>query len=104
MCIRDSNGTSGTESPLLESLLRAEWGFRSLVISDWGAVRSVEAAAVARTDLAMPGPESPWSEGLVAAVRAGRADEADVDVKAVSYTHLDVYKRQSQPVAVWPRS
>lgn len=36
------NGTSGTESPLLESLLRAEWGFRSLVISDWGAVRSVE--------------------------------------------------------------
>ncbi|HOF36960.1 MAG TPA: glycoside hydrolase family 3 C-terminal domain-containing protein [Dermatophilaceae bacterium] len=82
------NGTSGTESPLLESLLRAEWGFASLVISDWGAVRSVEAAAVARTDLAMPGPESPWSEGLVAAVRDGRVDEADVDVKVASLLGL----------------
>ena len=60
------NGQTMTESPLLDSVLREEWGFDGLVVSDWTAVRSTVQAANAGTDLAMPGPESrsgwlPWS-------------------------------------------
>ena len=82
------NGVWGTESPLLTKLLRGEWGFDGLVVSDWGAVRSLEASAAGGTDVAMPGPVSPWSEGLVAAVRDGRVAEADVDRKVASLLRL----------------
>ena len=82
------NGHSGTESPLLTELLRGEWGFDSLVVSDWGAVRSVEKSGAGGTDVAMPGPTSPWSEGLLEAVEQGRVSEADLDRKVTSLLRL----------------
>ncbi|MDA0182559.1 hypothetical protein OJ997_19775, partial [Solirubrobacter phytolaccae] len=48
------NGFTMSESPLVQSVLRDEWGFDGLVMSDWGAARS----ANADVDLAMPGPNS----------------------------------------------
>ena len=78
------NGTTMTESPLLRGILHDEWGYDGLVMSDWTATRSVEAAARAALDLAMPGPATrygPWGDDLVAAVRAGKVDEALIDDK-----------------------
>ncbi len=75
------NGTTMTENELLRDPLCEEWGFDGLVVSDWTAVRSTEASAAARMDLAMPGPHSPWGEDLVAAVRAGRVPEDAIDEK-----------------------
>jgi beta-glucosidase len=75
------NGATMTENPLLAEPLKGAWGFDGVVVSDWGAVRSTEAAANAGTDLAMPGPHSPWGAALVAAVRAGQIPEAAVDDK-----------------------
>jgi beta-glucosidase len=75
------NGASMTENPLLAEPLKGEWGFDGVVVSDWGAVRSTEAAANAGTDLAMPGPHSPWGAALVAAVRAGQVPETAIDDK-----------------------
>lgn len=66
------NGVTMTENPLLDEPLCGEWGFDGLVVSDWTAVRSTEPSARPRQDLAMPGPDSPWGDALVAAVRAGR--------------------------------
>ncbi len=74
------NGTTMTQSPLLRAILHQEWGFDGLVMSDWHAGRSVEAAKAA-LDLLMPGPSGPWGDALVAAVRAGDVDEALVDDK-----------------------
>jgi beta-glucosidase len=54
------NGTTMSESALLDEPLKGEWGFDGLVVSDWGAVRSVAESANAAQDLAMPGPHSPW--------------------------------------------
>ena len=34
------NGTTMTDSPLIQSLLREEWGYDGVVMSDWGATRS----------------------------------------------------------------
>jgi beta-glucosidase len=75
------NGTTMTESPLLQEPLKGEWGFDGVVMSDWTAARSTEAAARAGLDLAMPGPTGPWGDALVAAVRDGRVPEAAIDEK-----------------------
>ncbi|WP_030437598.1 beta-glucosidase [Actinoplanes subtropicus] len=74
------NGVTATENELLETPLNSEWGFDGVVISDWTAVRSLEAAKASQ-DLAMPGPIGAWGDALVAAVREGKIDEAHVDRK-----------------------
>ncbi|MCW2919439.1 MAG: beta-glucosidase [Actinomycetia bacterium] len=77
-----ANGPTMTENPLLDEVLKAEWGFDGAVVSDWGAVRSAAAAGRAGTDLAMPGPETPWTgQALLAAVRAGEVPEPAIDEK-----------------------
>src|SRR5262249_45949524 len=76
------NGVTASENELLETPLNSEWGFDGVVISDWTAVRSL-AAAEASQDLVMPGPDGPWGEALVAAVRDGRIPEAVVDRKVL---------------------
>src|SRR4051794_30804945 len=74
------NGVTATENALLETPLNSEWGFDGVVISDWTAVRSLSSAKASQ-DLVMPGPDGPWGEALVAAVRAGEIDESVVDRK-----------------------
>ncbi len=76
------NGTTMTEhSELVNGVLKQEWGFDGLVVSDWTAVRSTEPAALGGTDVAMPGPFGPWGEKLEAAVREGRVPESVIDDK-----------------------
>lgn len=75
------DGVTMTENDLLETPLNSEWGFDGVVISDWTAVRSLDAVPAAQ-DLAMPGPAPAWS-GLVDAVRDGRLHEADLDRKVL---------------------
>src|SRR5919107_4945503 len=75
------NGHTMTESPLLAEPLKGAWGFDGVVMSDWTATRSTEAAARAALDLAMPGPPGPWGGALVAAVRAGAVPEAAIEDK-----------------------
>ncbi len=81
------NGVTATENDLLETPLNSEWGFDGVVISDWTAVRSI-ASASASQDLVMPGPDGPWGEALVAAVRDGSVAEADVDRKVLRILQL----------------
>lgn len=75
------NGPTMTENPLIDIVLKGEWGFDGAVVSDWTAVRSTEAAGAAGNDLAMPGPAGPWGDALVAAVRRGRVPETAIDEK-----------------------
>jgi beta-glucosidase len=82
------NGHRMTESPLLRDVLKDEWGFDGVVVSDWYAGRSTEPAAGAGLDLVMPGPTGPWGDALVAAVREGRVSEAAVDDKVLRLLRL----------------
>ncbi|SHL43967.1 glycoside hydrolase family 3 C-terminal domain-containing protein [Actinacidiphila paucisporea] len=75
------NGITMSESPLLAEPLKGSWGFDGVVVSDWGAVRSTEGAALAPQDLAMPGPHPLWGEPLLAAVREGRVPQEAIDDK-----------------------
>ncbi len=81
------NGVTATENDLLRRPLKTDWGFDGVVISDWTAVRSL-ASAAAEQDLVMPGPDGPWGDALVAAVRAGEIDEATIDRKVIRILRL----------------
>lgn len=74
------NGTTATESDLLETPLNSEWGFDGVVVSDWTAVRTIESARASQ-DLAMPGPAGAWGDALVQAVRDGHVPEDAIDRK-----------------------
>ncbi|GHC75025.1 glycosyl hydrolase [Nocardiopsis terrae] len=72
------NGVYTSQDPwLLTDLLRGEWGFEGVVVSDWGAVFDRVAAVRAGLDLEMP-PSG--TDQLVAdAVRGGELDESVLD-------------------------
>jgi beta-glucosidase len=67
--------------PLLLRLLKQEWGFDGVVVSDWLAANSTVEAAMGGLDLVMPGPGGPWEERLLAAVRDGRVPVDVIDDK-----------------------
>src|SRR5580658_8066016 len=83
------NGVTMTEhAELLSAILKDEWGFPGVALSDWHAARSTVATAAAGLDLAMPGPAGPWGGQLTAAVRAGQVSEDEVDVKVLRILRL----------------
>jgi beta-glucosidase len=73
------NGAWCDEHPELLSILRDEWGFDGIVVTDWYAVDSTVGSAKAGLDIEMPGPARQFGSKLAAAVRAGEVDEAVLD-------------------------
>lgn len=74
------NGVYAAENRwLLTDVLRGEWGFDGLVVSDWGAVRDRVAALRAGLDLTMPGDGGAGDTAVAAAVGSGDLDPADLD-------------------------
>jgi beta-glucosidase len=71
------NGTFASEhNYLLNEILKDEWGFEGLVVSDWGAVRDRVAALKGGLDWEMPGPQDRRVKAVIAAVKSGELDEA----------------------------
>ncbi|KHO21511.1 glycoside hydrolase family 3 C-terminal domain-containing protein [Mycolicibacterium setense] len=76
------NGVYASENAwLLTTVLRDEWGFDGVVVSDWGAVADRVAAVAAGLDLEMPTTGGISDAEVVHAVRAGTLD-ADVVAQA----------------------
>ena len=83
------NGALMTEHQgLLREVLKGEWGFTGVVVSDWSAARSTVPTAQAGLDLAMPGPRGPWGAALVEAVRSGAVAEELIDDKVLRLLRL----------------
>jgi beta-glucosidase len=77
------NGVYASEDPwLLTKVLRGEWGFEGLVVSDWGAVNDRVVGLPAGLDLEMPASGGRTDAQLVTAVRDGSLDEAALDIAA----------------------
>jgi beta-glucosidase len=74
------NGVSMTDNAALQrGVLKEEWQFDGLVVSDWMAARDTVGAALGGLDIVMPSMGSPWGERLVAAVRSGAVPPEVVD-------------------------
>lgn len=73
------NGVQAAENPwLLQHVLRDEWGYDGLVLSDWHAIKDRPASLVAGSDLDMP-ESKPRKARLLAAIEAGKVDESRLD-------------------------
>jgi beta-glucosidase len=74
------NGIYASEHDwLLNRVLRAEWGFAGLVVSDWGAVHDRVAALRAGLDLEMPPNLGRSDRAVVAAIGSGELSEEQLD-------------------------
>lgn len=74
------NGVPATEQDhVINEIVKGEWGYAGLVMSDWYAARSAAPAANGGLDLVMPGPIGPWGAALVRAVQGGEVSEPAID-------------------------
>lgn len=83
------NGTYAAENHwLLTKVLREDWGYDGVVMSDWFGSRSTEPTVSAGLDLEMPGPTRDRGEKLVAAVKAGAVTAHTVRERARNVLRL----------------
>src|SRR3954471_17027498 len=76
----DVNGQPATEQQHVNlEVLKGEWDYDGLLMSDWFATKTTVASANGGLDLVMPGPDGPWGEALVEAVQSGEVPEAGGD-------------------------
>jgi len=95
------NGRWLTEQPaMLIDILRSEWGFEGLVMTDWYAVANTIESLAAGLDLEMPGPGRSLGSSVVAAVEAGEVKESDLD--AAVERLLCAYERAGALAALTP--
>lgn len=74
------NGTYANENKhLLQDILRKEWGFDGLVVTDWGASNDHVKGVQAGSDLEMPAPGLDSARELIKAVQTGTLKEEDID-------------------------
>ncbi|MBP1806297.1 beta-glucosidase [Rubellimicrobium aerolatum] len=82
-------GTYTSEHPwLLTEVLRGDWGFDGVVMSDWFGSHSTAPTMLAGLDLEMPGPARDRGHRLVAAVEAGEVAAKVVRERALNVLRL----------------
>jgi beta-glucosidase len=92
------NGRYISEDPrLLTTVLREEWGFDGVVVSDWGAVSDRVTGLAAGMDLEMPSSDGINDARIVQAVNDGLLNEAVLDVAVVRLLRLANRYRVDQP-------
>ena len=80
------NGHHADSQPfLLQQVLRGEWGWDGLIMSDWGGTNSTAAALNAGLDLEMPGPTR-WRkvEDVLEAIKFGEVTEQTIDDRTLN--------------------
>ncbi len=83
------NGTYAAENHwLLTKVLRHEWGYDGIVMSDWFGSRTTEPTINAGLNLEMPGPSRDRGAKLVAAVEAGTVSRETVRELALGMLQL----------------
>ena len=83
------NGVHASQNAwLLTTILRSEWGFDGLVVSDWGAVHDRVAALAAGLDLEMPPNLGVSDAAIITAVGSGQLDEDVLDTAVARVLQL----------------
>lgn len=99
------NGVHVSENPkLLSDILCDEWGYKGLVVSDWGAVDNRVNGVRAGLDLEMPSSMGKNDRFIVEAVRLGKLDIKYVDkcVRRILEL-LDKYEDGKKSEVIWDK-
>ncbi|MCL2819295.1 MAG: glycoside hydrolase family 3 C-terminal domain-containing protein [Oscillospiraceae bacterium] len=83
---------------LLIDILRDEWGFKGLVMSDWGAVSDRPKGVAAGLDLQMPADNGVNDSKVVESVKNGSITEADLDTAAINVVELILKAQTREPM------
>ena len=73
------NGKYCTENEVLLNILKKEWNFEGIVITDWGAENDRVKGLVAGNELEMPGGRGNGKEEIIQAVKDGKVSEEYLD-------------------------
>ena len=80
------NGTYTSENKeLLSTLLRDEWGFKGMVMTDWFGNKDAVAQMIAGNDMLQPGQDKQY-EAIVKGVKEGKLDEAVLKQKCEAHS------------------
>ena len=95
------NGIHASDNKeLLTDILRDEWGFDGLVVTDWGALYNRIDAYKAGCDLNMPGGSKYMEKATLKAVKSGELDESLIDRTVERILRLVQRGREIQPYEV----
>ena len=93
------NGVYASEDRwLLTGVLRRDWGYDGLVVSDWGAVNRRDRAVAAGLDLEMPSTGGTGTRAILDAVAAGTLSETEVDQAAANVLTLVARSQAREPL------
>ncbi|MGH9591259.1 MAG: beta-glucosidase family protein [Terracidiphilus sp.] len=85
------NGVHATQNPVLNlQILKGEWGFKGILMSDWDATYDGVAAANNGLDLEMPSPRFMNEQTLLPAVKDGRVKESTIDDKVLRLLRVEL--------------
>ncbi|KAH8201959.1 hypothetical protein TruAng_003872 [Truncatella angustata] len=73
--------------PLMQEILREQWGYKGITMSDWFGTHATEGPIKAGLDLEMPFPVN-RARKLVAAVKSGDISESEIDVRVAKMLEL----------------
>ncbi len=91
------NGVYASENTqLLHDILKKEWGFEGVVISDWGAVNVKEKALEAGLDLQMPGYPGDHTTKIAQMVREGQLSENVINEAATRVLHMMLLGKENR--------
>ncbi|WP_318243616.1 glycoside hydrolase family 3 C-terminal domain-containing protein [Oerskovia gallyi] len=97
------NGTYANEHrELLDEILRKQWGFDGLVVTDWGGNNDRVAGLVAGNALEMPSTDGVTDAEVVRAVEEGRLDEAVLDARVDELLTLIERTERTRTAATTP--
>ena len=95
------NGVHCSDSKmLLTDILRTDWGFDGMVVTDWGALNDRIAGFKAGCDLNMPGGSDYMEQATAAAVKNGTLSEADIDASVERILRMVEKAQRAQPTDV----
>ena len=91
------NGIYASEHrQLLHDILKEEWGFEGVIVSDWGAVNEKAKALEAGLDLQMPGYPGDHTAKLAQMVKDGQLSESIIDEAVTRILHMMLSGRENR--------
>ncbi len=96
------NGTFCSENKwLLTDMLRSEWGFSGVVMTDWGAMHDRVASLKAGLDLEMPGDTAIYRRWILDGIANGSLPAEDLDAACRNILRwVDRYVKPADPTPV----